>query len=55
MAKLSPPENFDFTKPAEWPQWKTHFERYRIASKLNNEEVNFKGFKENEIKQITRY
>ena len=38
MAKLSPQENFDFTKPAEWPQWKRRFERYRIASKLNSEE-----------------
>ena len=36
--KLSPPENLDFTKPAEWPQWKAHFESYRIASKLNIEE-----------------
>ena len=37
MAKLSPPENFDFTKPSEWPEWKTRFARYRIASKLNAE------------------
>ena len=37
MSKLSPPENFDFTRPAAWPAWKTRFQRYRVATKLNTE------------------
>ena len=27
-------ERFDFSKPAEWPRWIRHFERFRQASDL---------------------
>ena len=37
MAKFSAPEQFDFAKPEEWPNWKQHFQRYRVATKLANE------------------
>ena len=38
MPKFNPPESFDFTKPSEWPEWKTRFERFRIATKLHKED-----------------
>ena len=38
MAKFLPPENFDFTRQQEWPEWKERFLRYRIATKLDKEE-----------------
>ena len=37
MAKFNPPTNFAFEKPAEWPEWRQRFERYRIATKLNKD------------------
>ena len=37
MFKLTPPENFNFSCPTEWPQWKTRFERFRKATKLDKE------------------
>ncbi len=37
MAKLQPPEAFDFSHPEKWPEWRRRFERYRIATKLNKE------------------
>ena len=37
MAKLNPPESFDFTKPQQWEEWKRRFQRYRTASKLFKE------------------
>ncbi|XP_063042998.1 uncharacterized protein K02A2.6-like [Engraulis encrasicolus] len=37
MAKFGPPEQFDFTRPAEWPTWRRRFDRFRAASKLNKE------------------
>ncbi len=37
MAKFSAPEQFDFAKPEEGPNWKQRFLRYRIATKLANE------------------
>ena len=37
MAKFGPPEQFDFTRPGEWPTWRRRFDRFRAASKLNKE------------------
>lgn len=33
--QVSPPENFSFSKPEEWPKWIRRFERFRIASELD--------------------
>ncbi|KAK3751551.1 hypothetical protein RRG08_043141 [Elysia crispata] len=38
MAKFHPPENFDFMRPAGWPEWRERFDRNRKASKLHKEE-----------------
>ncbi|KAL7837467.1 hypothetical protein SRHO_G00271780 [Serrasalmus rhombeus] len=38
MAKFNPPENFYFSLPEQWPEWRQRFERYRIATKLNKED-----------------
>ena len=35
MAKFPPPENFDFTRPQLWPEWRQRFQRFRIATKLD--------------------
>ncbi|GFR73112.1 Pol polyprotein [Elysia marginata] len=35
--KLPPPERFDFSRPAGWPEWKRWFLRYRAAIKLERE------------------
>ncbi|KAH6929954.1 hypothetical protein HPB50_007223 [Hyalomma asiaticum] len=32
--QCKPPEEFTFTNPSEWPQWKRRFERFRIVSGL---------------------
>lgn len=37
MAKFSAPEQLNFAKPEDWPDWKQRFSRYRIATKLNKE------------------
>ena len=37
MAKFSPPETFDFSRPIAWPEWKERFLRFRSATKLNKE------------------
>ncbi|CAI5671079.1 unnamed protein product [Oreochromis niloticus] len=37
MAKFGPPEQSDFTQPAEWPIWRQRFSRFRVASKLGME------------------
>ena len=37
MAKFRPPNEFDFTAPAAWPEWKTRFARYRTLTKLNED------------------
>ena len=37
---VTPPEPFPFSKPEEWSRWIRRFERFRIASKLNEEEDN---------------
>lgn len=34
---LDPPQQFSF-KPADWPNWRVNFERFRIASGLNKED-----------------
>jgi len=39
MAKFSPPETFDFSRPTAWPEWKERFLRFRSATKLNKEVV----------------
>lgn len=33
---IKPPEAFDFAKPHEWQKWIRRFERFRLASNLNN-------------------
>ena len=38
MAKFSPPSNFSFDKPGEWPDWKQRFVRFRTATKLDKED-----------------
>jgi hypothetical protein len=38
MAKLQPPENFDFSSPNKWNNWKQRFSFYRTASKLHKED-----------------
>lgn len=38
MAKFHPPESFCFEKPAEWPDWKKRFSRFRTATKLDKED-----------------
>ena len=35
MAKLSPPDAFNFSLPDSWPAWKQRFSRYRLASGLS--------------------
>ena len=37
MAKFNPLENFDFSKPAEWPCCKQRFDRYSKVTKLTGE------------------
>lgn len=37
MATVGPPEQFDFTEPAEWPIWRQRFFRFRVAAKLDKE------------------
>ena len=38
MAKFSPIEPLDFTRPGTWPKWKARFARYRIATKLDKDD-----------------
>ena len=38
MAKFTPLEQFDFSKPEAWPDWKQRFGRYRVASLLTEDE-----------------
>ena len=38
MFRLNPPEHFNFHNPAEWPDWKQRFARFRMASKLNKDD-----------------
>ena len=33
--QISPPEEFDFSKPTEWSKWIKRFERFRSASVLS--------------------
>ena len=33
--QISPPEEFDFSKPTEWIKWIRRFERFRSASGLS--------------------
>ena len=35
--RVSPPENFTFSRPEEWTKWIKRFERFRHASGLANE------------------
>lgn len=37
MPKYQPPETFDFSKPALWPEWKARFMRYFTLEKLKDE------------------
>ena len=38
MAPFKAPGSFDFSQPGLWPLWKTRWERYFKASKLNKED-----------------
>ena len=31
---LQPPESFNFQTPDEWPRWRKHFKKFRVASRL---------------------
>ena len=35
---ITSPENFDFSKPDDWPKWRRTFERFRIASGLSKKD-----------------
>jgi transposase InsO family protein len=37
--KFNPPDKFNFIKPAEWPEWQQRFTRYRMATKLGEEDA----------------
>ena len=37
MPKFNPPDCFLFDKPADWPEWKQRFLRFRTATKLDRE------------------
>ena len=41
MPKFNPPSSFNFARPSEWPEWKSRFGRFHIATKLteDSEEV----------------
>ena len=34
--QVSPPEQFDFSRPNDWPKWVHRFERFRCASGLTD-------------------
>ena len=36
--QVAPPEPFSFKKPDEWPNWIGRFERYRLATALDEKE-----------------
>ncbi len=38
MSGFKPPENFNFERPAEWPEWKQRFKRFRTLAKYDTEE-----------------
>ena len=38
MAKFQPPAQLDFSHPEEWDHWKRRFTRFRIATKLADED-----------------
>lgn len=37
MAKFLAPEQFNFSRPEEWPNWKQRFLRYQVTTKLVKE------------------
>lgn len=37
MATFSAPEQFNFSRPGDWPDWRQRFSRYRVATKLNED------------------
>uniref|UniRef100_A0A3B4U8Y0 ribonuclease H n=1 Tax=Seriola dumerili TaxID=41447 RepID=A0A3B4U8Y0_SERDU len=38
MPQFTPPSEFKFDCPAEWPEWKQRFSRFRLATKLNKDD-----------------
>lgn len=38
MPKFNPPSEFKFDCPAEWPEWKQRFARFRLAAKVNKDD-----------------
>ena len=36
--QIAPPENFDFSKPDDWPKWRQRFERFHMASGLSQKD-----------------
>ncbi len=38
MVKFAPSPNFTFDRPQDWAKWHQRFTRYRIATKLTEED-----------------
>lgn len=38
MARFNPPESLNFNNPSEWMDWKDRFSRFRLASKLHEDD-----------------
>ena len=38
MAKFATPTSMDFDTPSSWPDWKTRFARFRLATELDKKE-----------------
>ncbi|UYV68484.1 hypothetical protein LAZ67_5004449, partial [Cordylochernes scorpioides] len=38
LARIQPPETFDFSTPNEWPKWRKRFERYLVVSGMKKKE-----------------
>ena len=47
--QLTAPAQFDFPQPASWPSWLQGFERFRLASKLNDDS------EENQVNSLICY
>ena len=39
-SKFNPPKALNFSRPGQWPKWKTRLQRFRIATKLDKEDEN---------------
>ena len=52
---IAPPENFDFSKPDDWPRWQRRFERFRIASGLSKKDESNQMKKRNVIFERAKF